>query len=62
MQGAFHSIASEIAGELDDSLLDNASLDERLTHVTAFLTERGYLARWELAGESADEGYLLHKA
>ncbi len=61
VQGAFRSIASEIAGELDESALDNASLDERLEHVTAFLSARGYLARWELAGESAEEGYLLHK-
>lgn len=61
VQGAFRSIAAQIASELDASDLDTAPMDERLARVTAFLSERGYLARWEQADPTEQEGYLLHK-
>jgi predicted ArsR family transcriptional regulator len=32
------------------------TMDERLSRVTAFLTEKGYVARWE----HSERGYLLH--
>ncbi len=58
---AFESIAKEIAQELPVQDIDSADVEARLTQVTAFLSERGYLARWER--QESDEGpfFLLHK-
>lgn len=56
---AFRAMAHEIAGELNRAELANAPVEMRLERVTAFLNERGYLARWESLG--AGDGYLLHK-
>ena len=58
---AFRSLAHEVAAELCQEGLADASLEIRLERVTAFLNERGYLAHWERAGESPEYGYLLHK-
>lgn len=67
---AFRSIAREIAADFTadgrvvtkrsrKEAAETGSIEEHLEHVTAFLTERGYLARWEPDGDSGE--YLLHK-
>jgi len=56
----FHSMANEMLAEVDMAGLESLPLDERLERVTAFLNERGYLARWE----PCDDGnvqFLLYK-
>lgn len=64
---AFRTMAHEIARELDAPALEGdeppsaAQIEARLERVTAFLNQRGYLARWEALGESPAAGYLLHK-
>jgi predicted ArsR family transcriptional regulator len=67
---AFQSMAVEIAAEMNRELVSTENsdftLEERLERVTGFLTERGYLARWNLASSDDDDsgksvGYLLHK-
>ena len=40
---------------------EGVSLEMRLDRVAKFLTERGYLARWEMAEDELAGGYLLHK-
>jgi predicted ArsR family transcriptional regulator len=70
VQHAFQALASEIAAELNTSTLESASPEERLALVCEFLTEHGYLARWEpVDSDQGDNGkgdtgkgeYLLHK-
>ncbi|MCB0130418.1 MAG: helix-turn-helix domain-containing protein [Caldilineaceae bacterium] len=67
VQGAFCAMASEIAAEFTHELEatdapETLSLEERLTRVTDFLNQRGYLARWEATTDDGEEGdYLLHK-
>jgi predicted ArsR family transcriptional regulator len=61
VQCAFRAMAHEIAEELDNANLAEQSVEERLERITAFLNERGYLARWEHASENPEDGYLLHK-
>ncbi|MCC6165597.1 MAG: ArsR family transcriptional regulator [Caldilineaceae bacterium] len=56
---AFRAMAHEFARDLQDDLA-GLSTEARLERVTHFLNERGYLARWEEAEDSAG-GYLLHK-
>ncbi|NJN81712.1 MAG: ArsR family transcriptional regulator [Caldilineaceae bacterium] len=58
---AFQSMAHEIASELETPESDDSSIETRLERVTEFLTERGYLARWEACGDDGEETYLLHK-
>lgn len=58
---AFSALACEIAAELNCENLCAGDLEERLDRVAQFLSERGYLASWEQAGESPADGYLLHK-
>jgi predicted ArsR family transcriptional regulator len=58
---AFQAMAHEIASEIEPGALEGLPMEARLTRVAEFLTERGYLARWEQAGPDADDGYLLHK-
>lgn len=67
---AFQSMAVQIAAEMNEEAgsgePDDATLEDRLERVTDFLTERGYLARWNLAPSDdgcsvGGEGYLLHK-
>ena len=60
VQCAFRTIANEMAGQLSRTKLESASMEERLDIITEFLTQHGYLARWERA-EGEDDGYLLHK-
>ena len=56
----FHSMADEMAGEVDMASLEALPLDERLDRVTAFSTSARYLAR-----QGADDGdgahFLLYK-
>ena len=44
-----------------DMGVDTAATEEHLTQVTEFLSERGYLARWEPDPEGVAGEYLLHK-
>ena len=60
-QRAFSALACEIAAELNCENLCADDIEERLDRVAEFLSERGYLASWEPAGDSAADGYLLHK-
>jgi predicted ArsR family transcriptional regulator len=60
VQIAFQSVAHEIAQELDQEQLRQLPLEERLEQVATFLSERGYLARWE-PNPGVEGGYLLHK-
>ena len=57
----FHSMADEMAGEVDMASLEALPLDERLDRVTAFLNERGYLARWEPCDDGDGAHFLLYK-
>ncbi len=57
---AFKAMAHEFCGAYVASELAELSTEERLERVTAFLNERGYLARWE-EDDGPDDGYLLHK-
>jgi predicted ArsR family transcriptional regulator len=43
---AFRAMAQEMAAECE-GLHEGMAVEERLEHITAFLTARGYLARWE---------------
>ncbi len=56
----FHSMADEMASEADMAGLEALPLDERLDRVTAFLNERGYLARWEPCDDDGAH-FLLYK-
>lgn len=60
VEAAFCDLAQDFAGKLEPQL---AGLDteRRLARVTAFLNERGYLARWERDEDDPAGGYLLHK-
>lgn len=65
VEAAFCALAGEMAQEfLQDEQVEQ-SFEERLVHVTEFLNERGYLARWEKvrddnSGGSGGDSYLLH--
>lgn len=61
VQTAFQSIARDIAAECDLDSLRQLPLEKRLERVTDFLSQRGYLARWEPLALEAGGGYLLHK-
>ena len=61
LQCAFHALAHDIAAESDLADWDQLPLEMRLERVTAFLNQRGYLARWEENSHGAGGGYLLHK-
>lgn len=77
---AFRAMAQEMAAEFvgtNDTATQNnngtAALEDRLEEITTFLSDRGYLARWESASVDEDEAvdddgtnasaviYLLHK-
>lgn len=60
-QRAFSALACEMASELNCQDLCAQDVEERLERVAHFLSERGYLASWEPAGDSPSDGYLLHK-
>lgn len=47
VDAVFASLADEMAAEANLAVLEALPLVERLERVTAFLNERGYLARWE---------------
>ncbi len=61
IQVAFRSVAHDMAAESDLAAMQKLRLEERIERVADFLTERGYLARWEPAAAEAGGGYLLHK-
>jgi predicted ArsR family transcriptional regulator len=56
VKAMFRRIASHTAEEAP-VLKEHQSLEERLTEVVAFLSQKGYLPRWE---QDADGRYLLH--
>lgn len=58
---AFRAMANQLADDLDMHKVAEATPEERLTHITEYLTEQGYLARWERAKEEEEGVYLLHK-
>lgn len=65
---AFRAMAQQIAAEYNeggchynDAAGPHDHFQQRLQHITDFLSERGYLARWETMAGSAAEVYLLHK-
>jgi predicted ArsR family transcriptional regulator len=51
----FHRLATETASKLQTD--GSQTVEERLAAATQFLSERGYLARWE---QQDGGGYLLH--
>ena len=59
---AFRAVAHEIADGLAFEEMESFSLEMRLERVAQFLTERGYLARWETDEDEPGGGYLLHKS
>ena len=58
---AFESMAHHLAGEFKEGQPANLAFESYLDLVVDFLNEHGYLARWEAAGSTLQEGYLLHK-
>lgn len=58
---AFCAMARELARESDAALLAQLPIEEKLDRIAAFLSERGYLARWEVNPAADEGGYLLHK-
>lgn len=66
---AFRSIARQIAADFKTTVQEDAPtppspvavIEEHLTEVASFLSERGYLARWEPAPDGDAGEYLLHK-
>lgn len=65
---AFRSIARQLAADFKGSSQasvkmhnEAAAIEAYLTEVTAFLSERGYLARWEPDPDGINGEYLLHK-
>lgn len=64
---AFRAMAQQIAAEfgpaasVPDGPEPKAHFQHRLERITDFLSERGYLARWEKADRGATGEYLLHK-
>lgn len=65
---AFRSIARQIAAEFKERASitlrwqdENVATEAYLEQVTAFLSERGYLARWEPDPNGGPGEYLLHK-
>lgn len=57
----FASLAAEMAAEAHVADLEALPMPERLERITAFLNERGYLARWESAANDEGEVYMLYK-
>ncbi len=66
---AFRAMAHQIAAEFgpiaetqaQDGTTPPVHFQHRLERITDFLSERGYLARWENVGKDATDEYLLHK-
>lgn len=60
---AFRSMAREIAAEFPPptAVVDEQALETRLGQVAQFLSQRGYLARWERVADNGHAVYLLHK-
>lgn len=61
VDAVFHSLADEMAAEAGVAELETLPLAERLDRVTAFLNERGYLARWEPCTTDGENHFVLHK-
>ena len=61
VKAAFQSMAHEIAREVEPENLARLAMEDRLEHVAEFLSQRGYLARWEVNHTPGEGGYLLHK-
>ena len=60
VEHAFKAMAHDFCGGFVASELADLPAEQRLDRVTAFLNERGYLARWE-EDDGPQGGYLLHK-
>jgi predicted ArsR family transcriptional regulator len=61
VNAVFASLADEMAAEANLAMLETLPLDERLERVTAFLNERGYLARWEPCPPEDGAHFKLYK-
>lgn len=58
---AFQAMARELATDSAPDQLAQLPIEERLERIATFLSERGYLARWEIDPTGAEGSYLLHK-
>jgi predicted ArsR family transcriptional regulator len=58
---AFRAVAQEMALQLAHEGLDELPLPARLERVSTFLSEQGYLAKWEVDTANPEGGFLLHK-
>ncbi|HRA68783.1 MAG TPA: helix-turn-helix domain-containing protein [Caldilinea sp.] len=56
VDAVFHALADKMAEEVNLTELETLPLAERLERVTAFLNERGYLARWRLVWRMTTAG------
>jgi predicted ArsR family transcriptional regulator len=61
VESAFRAMAREFAGELLAGDTDDLPIEARLGRVACFLSEHGYLARWEPDPDNPEHGFLLHK-
>lgn len=61
VEAVFASLAAEMAAEANLDVLEALPLTERLDQVVAFLTARGYLARWEPCTKGGDVHFVLYK-
>lgn len=61
VESAFCALAREFAGELLEGGAAELPLEARLEHVACFLSDHGYLARWEPDPDNPEHGFLLHK-
>jgi predicted ArsR family transcriptional regulator len=65
VEAVFCALADEMAREFLQDAEGDQNFEERLVHISEFLNERGYLARWEKVtiadpGGSDRDSYLLH--
>jgi predicted ArsR family transcriptional regulator len=61
LEAAFCSLAREMAQEFCLEDQGEESFEDRMTQISGFLNERGYLARWEKDHHDTEgESYLLH--
>lgn len=59
VERAFQALGRDLAQPLEGCA--GEPVEARLDRITAFLNARGYLASWEPAGSTPQDGYLLHK-
>lgn len=61
VEAVFASLADEMAAEANLAVLETLPLAQRLERVAAFLTEHGYLARWEPCATGDSAHFTLYK-